>query len=83
MEALIRPFSRETEIRLAGDEGTGEVGMGEYGFTTPGFQALIAYVWRGGYPKWRDGVRPDYVREMREKLEKSGHWIFDGLVLEP
>ena len=37
---------------------------------------LVAYVDRGGYPRWRDELRPPYVSEMVESLRESeSRWV--------
>jgi hypothetical protein len=56
------------------------VSIGEYLFTKNVFHQLIEYVWVGGYPRWRDEIRPDYVMEMKGRLEKAGGWLTRGLV---
>jgi len=40
----------------------------------------VRYVWRGGYPRWRDETRPEYVEALKQ-LEESRHWLFAGLRL--
>lgn len=44
------------------------VQLGEYRFSAAGFDALLAYVARGGYPRWRDDRRPAYVERMVARL---------------
>ena len=43
------------------------------------FQELLLYVWRGGYPRWRDDRRPDYVETMKESVENAGGFPFEGI----
>ncbi len=62
---MILAFGVERAIDLARD-ADGRVTVGEYAFDRSGFAALIAYVDRGGYPRWRDDVRPRYVLDMME-----------------
>jgi hypothetical protein len=45
------------------------------------FQELIKYVWVGGFPRWKDEIRPDYVMAMKEKIDKSSNSLFEGLIL--
>ncbi len=63
--AMIAGFGVEESIGL--ERGAhGRVTIGRYAFDRAGFAALIAYVDRGGYPRWRDEVRPRYVLDMLE-----------------
>jgi len=55
--------------------------IGEYTFNRHWFHELLRYVWMGGYPRWKDGIRPQYVLNMKETIEKSGHPLF-GFKLE-
>lgn len=48
-----------------------EVRVGELRFDRAGFVALLAYVERGGYPRWRDEQRPPYVERMVQALAGS------------
>jgi len=41
----------------------------EFLFDEPGFMQLIAYIARGGYPRWRDGVQPEHVKQMLAAIE--------------
>jgi hypothetical protein len=63
---MIRRFGQGEEIRLVREAGS--IAIGEYAFNPPVFSDLIAYVDRGGYPRWKNETRPPYVREMVEKL---------------
>jgi hypothetical protein len=62
---MIQGLGVEEAIGLVRD-AQGRVTIGEYAFDRQGFAALIAYVDRGGYPRWRDEVRPGYVIDMME-----------------
>jgi hypothetical protein len=44
---------------------------------------LVDYVWRGGMPGWRQGIRPDYLEEMAAKVSVNGSPWLKGLVLAP
>jgi hypothetical protein len=46
------------------------------------FQELIKYVWVGGFPRWKDEIRPDYVMAMKKKIEQSNNLLFNDLRLE-
>jgi hypothetical protein len=58
-----------------------KIGIGEYFFNRTSFQELIKYIWLGGFPRWKDGIRPDYVLKMKGMIEKSKNPLFDGLIL--
>ncbi|MBW2023626.1 MAG: hypothetical protein JRI51_12415 [Deltaproteobacteria bacterium] len=32
-----------------------------------------------GYPKWRDGIRPEYVLRMKEDIEANKSGFFSGI----
>jgi hypothetical protein len=55
--------------------------IGPYLFDKTGFQELIRYVWVGGYPRWKDGEQPGYVKRMGKELKKSVHPLYSGLRL--
>ena len=78
---MVRRYSREEEISFEGDPASSQVGIGDYHFSRKGFLELVRYVWRGGYPRWRDEERPDYVLAMRAAVCGSDHWAFRGLEL--
>lgn len=49
-------------------------------FSREKFHEIIGYVWLGGYPQWKAGIRPDYVMQMKEEIESSENWLFQGAV---
>jgi hypothetical protein len=63
------------------DQEKETVSISEYLFTKTVFHQLVQYVWVGGYPRWKDGIRPDYVMEMKSSLEKASAGLMRGLVL--
>lgn len=83
-EAMIEKYAAPSSIRFTVDSKGDEACVGDYRFDRRNFQALIRYVWVGGYPRWEKGERPDYVLKMREKMEKkkpawvSGLDLFNG-----
>lgn len=81
--AMIGKYGVAREIRVQADPDGGAVNIGEYRFTRPWFHRLLNYVWRGGYPRWKDDVRPDYVTAMKQAVEKSLHPLFKGAAFEP
>ncbi len=78
MEEIIKRYSDQLDIPLsAGDEETARIiSAGIYRFTKQQFQELLRYVWRGGYPRWKGGVRPDYVTGMKKDLDSSDAGLF-------
>ncbi|MBW1789098.1 MAG: hypothetical protein JRK53_21205 [Deltaproteobacteria bacterium] len=82
VEATINKYARRVEISFRYDEQKGEVWIDGYGFTTRGFHALVNYVWVGGYPRWKDEVRPDYVLAMKQRAEESRNTVFKDMVFE-
>jgi hypothetical protein len=83
VEGIMDGFTETSRIRFRAEPGKGEVTIGEYVFTVRAFQDLVQYVWLGGYPRWKDGIRPDYVVDMKRAIENSQAWLFAGLVLLP
>ena len=69
---LIEGFGEPLSIALRADPGTGRVEIGPYHFSSDSWLRLLGYVIRGGYPRWRDDVRPDYVAKMERELGKAG-----------
>lgn len=52
--------------------------IGEYLFSKKSFYDIIAYVWHGGMPGWEDGIRPGYVKEIKEIIDESKSPIFNN-----
>jgi hypothetical protein len=82
LEKMISKYATRNEILIRGDPENVTVAVAEYLFTKGVFHQLIEYVWLGGYPRWRDGVRPDDVLEMKKALEGASGWLLKGLVLQ-
>ena len=68
---MIAPFAKEQELPLIARQDTKEVDLGEVRFTLAVFHELVVYVWNGGWPRWRDEVRPDYVLAMKDAVERG------------
>ena len=81
IEEIIKKFAGSFQITFVIGQETEEVSVGPYRFTRTGFQELIKYVWQGGYPRWKDEIRPDYVVAMKDKIGLSSCGIFSGLKL--
>ena len=78
---MIGNYGAQKEIAFNVDPAKAMVSIGEYCFSYPVFQELILYVWVGGYPKWQDGKRPEYVMDMRERLVASDRPFLRGIPL--
>lgn len=76
IETLILKYGKSVHLRFVIDLKNDRVTIGEYIFNYTMFRELIRYVWRGGLPRWRDEVRPDYLITMREKIEESQNPLF-------
>lgn len=81
MKSIIKPYGAPVEMPFVQNDSQTEAAIGRYRFSRASFQALIRYVWQGGYPRWRDEQRPDYVISMKEKIAKSKNPLFEGLEL--
>jgi len=77
---LLGKWGAIQRVPVRADKENETVSIGEYLFAKEVFHQLIQYVWAGGYPRWRDEIRPDYVLEMKGSLEKAGGWLTRGLV---
>ena len=80
VKELIREYSIQKDVTVILDVAKGQISFGEYRFGRQVFQGLILYVWRGGYPRWRDESPPGYVVEMKKTLEKHRSGLFQGIV---
>jgi len=81
LEEMIAKYSTRKKILVRGDGDNQTVAVAGYLFTKETFRQLVEYVWLGGYPRWRDGVRPVYVLAMKKNLEKAAGWLFRGFSL--
>ena len=68
IQGLIHNYGKEQPIHLSWDRQSSTVSIEEFIFEQENFRALIAYVDRGGYPRWQDEIRPSYVQTMMKKL---------------
>jgi hypothetical protein len=78
---ILEKYAQATRICLRLDRPNRTASVAEFLFTQEVFGALIDYVWLGGYPRWKDGVRPEYVLRMKKSIEQSNNWLFSGLRL--
>jgi hypothetical protein len=80
-EILDRYATRAT-LAFSADPAGQVVGIGPFRFSRQVFQEIVQYVWLGGYPRWRDMERPDYVSVMKGRIERSGNPLFEGIQLD-
>jgi hypothetical protein len=80
MISLLERWAVSKTVPIRVDKENETVSIGEYLFTKAVFHQLIQYVWVGGYPRWKDDIRPNYVMEMKFRLEESSNWLTRGLV---
>jgi hypothetical protein len=78
---IIAGYARVLEIVVVMPSGGREIKIGEYEFNRSQFQELIKYVWRGGYPRWKNEIRPAYVTALKNKILKHSKGIFKGMEL--
>jgi hypothetical protein len=78
-KAMIEKYARLEAVHFTAEPQSAKVSIGEFGFEAAVFRELIRYVWRGGYPRWRNEERPNYVLRMKELLEKSSNWLVTGI----
>ena len=63
-----QPFGQAETLPLRWSPPNGLFSLAEYHFDQQGFAALIDYVDRGGYPRWRDKRRPSVVAHMMAEI---------------
>ena len=81
VEGMISNYADQILLPVCANNTALEVDIGEYKFHRKTFQELITYVWRGGYPRWRDGIRPDYVLDMKDKIARHPRGLFEKIRL--
>ena len=79
---MIEKYALLQEIPFEVSPKGREIKIGVYRFNRNQFQELILYVWRGGYPRWKDEIRPPYVNQMRDNILLNSRAIFEGITFE-
>jgi hypothetical protein len=79
VRGIISDYARHTRLAVDVQENFVEVSIGEYRFSPKTLHELIRYVWRGGYPGWQQGIRPDYVNAMKAKIEDQRQGLFETI----
>ena len=78
IEALVATFAPARRVPVMVNPKGESIAIGNYAFNRPQFHDVLLYVWLGGYPHWKDDVRPGYVMEMAAAAESSPHPLFAG-----
>ncbi|MGB5747264.1 MAG: hypothetical protein WBM69_09800 [Desulfobacterales bacterium] len=76
---IISRYGKTQEIAVAVDPNTMEIELGAYCFNHIQFQELLKYVWRGGYPRWKNEIRPAYVLEMKNSVLLNDTGVFSDI----
>lgn len=79
IKTMIENYAKLSRIAVIVDKSGHTITMGEYTFDREVFHKLLQYVWVGGYPRWNNGTRPDYVLEMKTNIVPSAHPLFRGM----
>lgn len=79
MIAMIEKYGRRREMVFPADLSRKRITLGNYHFDRDRFQALVRYVWQGGYPRWRDNAPPDYVRAMKSAVDRGAGAFFETM----
>ena len=82
IEGIIQKYARLRPIAVRFYPARDTVDIGGYVFDRREFLRLVEYVWMGGYPRWRDGTRPEYVIEMKRTIEGYEDPVFAGINLD-
>jgi len=56
-----------------------QVQLGPYVFDMSVFHELIRYVWQGGYPRYKEEIKPSYVLKMEKHILESHNRFFKGV----
>ena len=79
---IISKYAQDKTIELTVDNEKMEMTIGSYHFNRNQFQQLLKYVWRGGYPRWKNEIRPAYVTAMKNRIMLNCSGIFSHMDFE-
>ncbi len=82
VKRILNKYARRVNIPFEINPKEETVTIGEFLFDRSSFQEIVRYVWLGGYPRWKNGIRPDDVSEMKHEIEQSSNRLFAGLQFE-
>jgi len=81
IEEIVHRYTHPTTITTVVDTAEQSLKIGRYQFSKHGFHALLGYLWEGGYPKWKGGIRPSYIRKMKEAIQRSSNPLFHNITV--
>ena len=76
---IISKYAQNQAVQVIVDNEKMETEIGIYRFTRNQLQELLKYVWRGGYPRWKNEIRPAYVLEMKNKVMLNDRGVFSDM----
>lgn len=79
---IISRYAKIEKIQVAVDNKRLQTAIGRYHFNRNQFQDVLKYVWRGGYPRWKDDIRPSYVSDMEKRIMANRLGIFENMVFD-
>lgn len=82
VEDILKRYAECIEIPFVEDKTNQTIEIGEYLFERQSFLDLVKYVWRGGYPRWKDEQKPPYLLDMQRKIDISGNSLFNDVVFD-
>lgn len=71
VKELLMQWAQPVQITIELNPINWEFKIGEFLFTMENFHEIVAYVWYGGMPKWKNFTRPDYVVKTIKIISKS------------
>ncbi len=74
---MIAPYAKIVEIPFLRLQNRC-VRIGDYIFAENNFHELLHYVEEGGFPRWQDNLKPDYVNSMKQQIDESKNEIFSS-----
>lgn len=81
IEEIVHRYTHLSTITTVVDNAEQSLKIGKYQFNKHGFHALLGYLWEGGYPKWKGGIRPPYIVKMKEAIQRSSHHLFHAIAV--
>lgn len=79
VERIIASYAMNRELPFLFASRTSQITIGDYQFDRRSFGQLVRYVWDGGMPGWKNGLRPGYVTAMIEEVSRSKNPSFSAI----
>ncbi len=79
IEGIVGRYAAPGMVPVVIDGAGLTIAVGPYRFSRPGFERLLEYLWFGGYPRWKEMVRPPYILAMREAVGRSSNPFFAAM----